>query len=126
MINNAESCQLMLSNAEQCAEQCRAMPSNAEQCRAMPSNAEQCRATLSNTEQWRAMPSNAKQYRGKVYLFHMRQFEGSFFSQHSLMHFPITHGLQPLVIWGNASTCAEKKLNPRIASCGKDILYCSL
>ena len=38
MINNAESCQLMLSNAEQCAEQCRAMPSNAEQCRAMPSN----------------------------------------------------------------------------------------
>ena len=28
--------------------------------------------------------------------------------------------LRPLVIWGNASTCAEKKLNPRIASCGKD------
>ena len=53
-------------------------------------------------------------------LFHMRQFSGSTFSQHSLMHFPITRGLRPLVIWGNASTCAEKKLNPRIASCGKD------
>ena len=31
----------------------------------------------------------------------------------------ITCGLRPLMIWGNASTCAEKKLNPRIASCGK-------
>ena len=55
-------------------------------------------------------------------LFHMRQFSGSTFSQHSLMHFPITRGLRPLVIWGNASTSAEKKLNTRIASCGKDIL----
>ena len=27
---------------------------------------------------------------------------------------------RPLVIWGNASSCAEKKLNPQIASCGKD------
>ena len=35
------------------------------------------------------------------------------------MHFPITRGLRPLVIWGNASTRAEKKLNTRIASCGK-------
>ena len=33
-------------------------------------------------------------------------------------HF-IPHGLRPLVIWGNASTRAEKKLNTRIASCGK-------
>ena len=32
----------------------------------------------------------------------------------------ITRGLRPLVIWGNASTCAEKKSNPRIASWGKD------
>ena len=32
----------------------------------------------------------------------------------------ITRGLRPLVILGNASTCAEKKSNPRIASCGKD------
>ena len=55
-------------------------------------------------------------------LFHMRQFSCSTFSQHSLMHFSITRGLRPLVIWGNASTCAEKKLNPRIASCGKDTL----
>ena len=33
----------------------------------------------------------------------------------------ITRGLRPLVILGNASTCAEKKSNPRIASWGKDI-----
>ena len=32
----------------------------------------------------------------------------------------ITRGLRPLVILGNASTCAEKKSNPRIASWGKD------
>ena len=32
----------------------------------------------------------------------------------------ITCGLRPLVILGNASTCAEKKSNPRIASWGKD------
>ena len=32
----------------------------------------------------------------------------------------ITRGLRPLVILGNASTCAEKKPNPRIASWGKD------
>ena len=49
----------------------------------------------------------------------MRQFSCSTFSQHLLMHFPITRGLRPLVIWGNASTRAEKKLNTRIASCGK-------
>ena len=30
-----------------------------------------------------------------------------------------SRGLWPLVIWGNASTCAEKKSNPQIASCGK-------
>ena len=34
----------------------------------------------------------------------------------------ITRGLRPLVILGNASTCAEKKSNPRIASWGKDTL----
>ena len=34
----------------------------------------------------------------------------------------ITRGLRPLVILGNASTCAEKKSNPRIASCGKDTI----
>ena len=49
----------------------------------------------------------------------MRQFSCSTFSQHLLMHFPITRGLRPLVIWGNASTRAVKKLNTRIASCGK-------
>ena len=32
----------------------------------------------------------------------------------------ITRGLRPLVILGNASTCAEKKSNPWIASCEKD------
>ena len=30
----------------------------------------------------------------------------------------ITRGRRPLVIWGNASTCAEKKSTPRIASRG--------
>ena len=32
----------------------------------------------------------------------------------------ITCGLQPLMILENASTCAEEKSNPRIASWGKD------
>ena len=36
----------------------------------------------------------------------------------------ITRGLRPLVILGNASTCAEKKSNPRIASWGKDTFFC--
>ena len=38
----------------------------------------------------------------------------------------ITRGLRPLVILGNASTCAEKKSNPRIASWGKDTFNRSL
>ena len=38
----------------------------------------------------------------------------------------ITRGLRPLVILGNASTCAEKKSNPRIASWGKDTLSFSI
>ena len=37
----------------------------------------------------------------------------------------ITRGLRPLVILGNASTCAEKKSNPRIASWGKDT-HCTM
>ena len=35
----------------------------------------------------------------------------------------ITRGLRPLVMLGNASTCAEKKSNPRIASWGKDTFF---
>ena len=35
----------------------------------------------------------------------------------------ITRGLRPLVILGNASTCAEKKSNPRIASWRKDTFH---
>ena len=38
----------------------------------------------------------------------------------------ITRGLWPLVILGNASTCAEKKSNPQIASSGKDTLKNSI
>ena len=34
----------------------------------------------------------------------------------------ITSGRRPRVIWRNASTSAEKKSNPRIASWGKGIL----
>ena len=34
----------------------------------------------------------------------------------------ITSGRRPQVIWRNASTSAEKKSNPRIASWGKGIL----
>ena len=34
----------------------------------------------------------------------------------------ITSGRRPRVIWRNASTSAEKKPNPRIASWGKGIL----
>ena len=34
----------------------------------------------------------------------------------------ITRGLWPLLILGNASTCAEKKSDPQIASWGKDTL----
>ena len=50
----------------------------------------------------------------------MRQFSESTFSQHSLIHFLITRGLRPLVMYGNELTCAEKKSIPRIASSGKD------
>ena len=28
-----------------------------------------------------------------------------------------------VTVWVNASTCTEKKLNPRIASCGKDTFF---
>ena len=56
----------------------------------------------------------------EMYLFRMRQFEESTFSQHKLIHFLITRGLRALVMYGNESTCAEKKLIPQIASSGKD------
>ena len=57
----------------------------------------------------------------KMYLFWMRQFKESTFSQHKLIHFHITSGWRPRVIW-NESMSAEKKLIPRIASSRKGIL----
>ena len=51
----------------------------------------------------------------KLYLFHMRQFEGSTFSQHKLMHFPISR----LSSRNDLAKCI-KKSNPQIVSSGKD------
>ena len=53
-------------------------------------------------------------------LFQMRQFSEQIFSQHLLINFVITRGLQPLMIYRNKLTCAVKKYIPGISSSGKD------